>query len=108
MRKVTQEDILNFLKSQKDELFSNGVIKLGLFGSYARGENSTFSDIDIVIESNADFIAKKFKNPLIFFSILDDFKAKILAHFGTTADICDVSSMSEDEKAKFLAKVIYA
>jgi uncharacterized protein len=47
---VQKDDILNFLASRKAE-FENKytVTKLGLFGSYARGEATEQSDIDIVV-----------------------------------------------------------
>lgn len=108
MQIIDKEQILSFLKEEKANLLSYGVTKLGLFGSYARDENSIFSDIDIVIESDVNIIQKKFSNPLCFFEILDDLKAKIVSKFGTTADICDVTSLKESEKIKFLGKVIYA
>jgi predicted nucleotidyltransferase len=48
---MTKEDLLNFIAEHKDELRrSFGVKKIGLFGSYARGEVSEGSDIDIVVE----------------------------------------------------------
>lgn len=48
---ITKEHILPFLKDQK-ALFAKEfhVVKLGLFGSYARDEQSEESDIDVLIE----------------------------------------------------------
>lgn len=108
MKTINKEQILCFLKKEKANLLSHGVTKLGLFGSYARNENSAFSDIDIVIESDVNIIQKNFSNPLCFFEVLDDLKAKIFLEFGTTADVCDVTSLKEPEKTKFLGKVLYA
>jgi len=48
---VTKDEILDFLSSHKRYMMENfGVIKIGLFGSYARSQNSEDSDIDIVVE----------------------------------------------------------
>jgi|GEM_PF-2650850 nucleotidyltransferase family protein len=44
---TTKSEILNFLSSQKERLLLLGVTKLGLFGSYTKGKEDTFSDIDI-------------------------------------------------------------
>jgi predicted nucleotidyltransferase len=45
------EKIKSILAAHKNELAKNyGVKKLGVFGSYSRGENSKQSDIDILVE----------------------------------------------------------
>lgn len=46
-----KNDIIMFLQTHKDEMAQRfGVVSVGLFGSYARGEASEDSDIDIAIE----------------------------------------------------------
>ena len=48
MNKTT---ILDFLRSHKDEMHEKfGLIKIGLFGSYVRGEQREDSDIDLAVE----------------------------------------------------------
>ena len=45
------EEILHFIGSQKDDLFGRYRLnKIGLFGSYARGEATEDSDIDLIVE----------------------------------------------------------
>jgi len=47
----SKEAIIAFLKNQKSSFATEfSVEKLGLFGSYARGEEHKGSDIDIVVE----------------------------------------------------------
>lgn len=48
---IAKENILDYLKEHKEE-FKNrfDIIKIGLFGSYAKGEEQKDSDIDILIE----------------------------------------------------------
>lgn len=48
---MTKEEVINFLSSKKEFMRDQyGVLKIGLFGSYARSENSDDSDIDIAVE----------------------------------------------------------
>jgi predicted nucleotidyltransferase len=48
---MTKEQILDFLKQHKQEMNDRfGVTKIGLFGSYVRGEEREDSDIDVAIE----------------------------------------------------------
>lgn len=58
---MTREEILAFLKSHKQELHDRfGVTKIGLFGSYARGEAREDSDIDLAIELEGERPFRKF------------------------------------------------
>ena len=48
---MTKTEVITFLKTKKSFLYANyGVIKIGLFGSYARDEQTNDSDIDIAVE----------------------------------------------------------
>lgn len=48
---MKRETIIGYLSDHKTEFEKKfGIIKIGLFGSYARGENHKDSDIDIVVE----------------------------------------------------------
>lgn len=46
----TADTILDFLHAHRDELQAMGVVKIGLFGSYVRGEQRPDSDIDFLVE----------------------------------------------------------
>lgn len=47
---MTREVILDFLRAHKQEMHERfGLTKIGLFGSYARGEAREDSDIDVAI-----------------------------------------------------------
>lgn len=48
---MSKEEILNILSKSKSTLHEKYKIReLGLFGSYVRNENSTVSDVDILVE----------------------------------------------------------
>ena len=49
--KLQRSEVLRVLGLHKDEFASRyGVVKLGIFGSIARGEASEASDVDVVVE----------------------------------------------------------
>ena len=45
----TRDEILQVLQANRDRIRGFGVQRLGLFGSYARGEVTETSDIDFVV-----------------------------------------------------------
>ncbi len=50
-QEITKTEILNSIKSEKDFLSREfGVVNIGLFGSYAKGVQSSTSDIDLIVE----------------------------------------------------------
>lgn len=58
---MTREQILDFLRQHKQEMHDRfGVVKIGLFGSYARGEAREDSDVDIAVELEGDRLFRKF------------------------------------------------
>lgn len=46
----SRDEILTVLQQNRDAIRSYGVRRLGLFGSYARGEATKTSDLDFVVE----------------------------------------------------------
>jgi predicted nucleotidyltransferase len=47
---TTKENILKTLKANKPKFSKFGIRNIGLFGSYIRGEQSSESDIDLLID----------------------------------------------------------
>jgi uncharacterized protein len=48
---VSKDEIINLIKSDKAFLKENfGVMKIGIFGSYARDRQTADSDIDLLVE----------------------------------------------------------
>lgn len=46
----TADSILDLLYTHRRELRTMGVVRLGLFGSYVRGEQQDDSDIDLLVQ----------------------------------------------------------
>ncbi len=71
---ITGKKILNLLKKHNDILKKYKVRKIGLFGSYAKGEQKEYSDIDFLIE----FKEPTFDNFMdLLFSLEDLFNKKV-------------------------------
>jgi predicted nucleotidyltransferase len=58
--KLTKADIIESIRDSKVSLNSLGVKSIGLFGSFARGETTLESDVDILVEF--DSTKKTFDN----------------------------------------------
>jgi len=54
-------DILQILKQSKQQFLDDGVEIVGVFGSFARDEQTTTSDIDIAYKLLQDKFFKKYK-----------------------------------------------
>jgi predicted nucleotidyltransferase len=90
--KNTVIDILSNLANDKQ--FSN--IHIGLFGSYARNEQTNNSDIDLVLKSAEPLL-------LVYDGIEDTLQTYIKANLGLECDIVDYADLEADyEEAKVL------
>lgn len=66
---TTQTNILETLKTHKQELSKLGVSDLGLFGSYSKNEESDKSDIDILIDFEPN--KETFDNYMAVYDLLE-------------------------------------
>lgn len=90
--KATQENILHFLRDIKPEFSQNGIIPVGLFGSFARGEESIYSDIDIAIQKKEDFFSHQ--SAYAYFDEINRLKHLIVKQFHRNTDVFDIDSTS--------------
>jgi len=90
--------ILNFLKEHKKELKENfGLVRIGLFGSYAKDMANDESDIDIYVE----FKDKNFKNIAGLWNYLEE-------QFSKKVDLFYIhNNMRESLKNSIEKEVIY-
>jgi predicted nucleotidyltransferase len=96
-----KNNILDYLSSNKD-LFRTqfGVVKIGLFGSYARGEETTKSDIDIIVEfdeNTDDLFDKKY-----------ELREYLKLNFHKNIDLCREGAIKPVFRPLILKDVIYA
>jgi len=77
----SKDEILNFLSQQKEFLRANfHIVKLGLFGSFVRGDNERGSDIDLIVEFE--------ENTENLFDLKRKLKAYIKENLNLEVDIC--------------------
>jgi predicted nucleotidyltransferase len=97
----TRDQILAFL-SQNKNLFRDKfhIIRIGLFGSYARGDQNVNSDIDLLVEfeeNTQDLYGLKLQ-------LKDFFRNKL----GIEIDICREKYIKPRIKKSILKETIYA
>ncbi len=97
---MTREEILSYLRMVKAELEDKfGVVSIGLFGSYVRGEADAESDIDIAIKMKSD------KKTLHNFLAV---KRRIEAELGKKVDLGIESTLKPLVKERVEKEIIYA
>jgi predicted nucleotidyltransferase len=95
----TKQDILNVLEQNRTRLQSLGAKKIGLFGSFVRGEQRPDSDIDLLVEFEPG--QKTFDN----FIELSFFLEEVLQH---RTELVTVESLSPYLGPYILRGVEYA
>ncbi len=96
---MTKSDIIQYLKAHKAEFSQKyGIISIGLFGSYARGDNHLKSDIDLAITIKEDY--KTLSNYMSLKRILE--KA-----FQTKVDLGIEDTIKQIVRDKILNEIIY-
>ena len=97
----TKRQILNFL-SQNKKLFREKyhIVRIGLFGSYAREEQSLKSDIDLLVEFE--------DNTQDLFEIKLQLKDFFKNQLGIEVDICREKYIKPRIKKAILKETVYA
>jgi predicted nucleotidyltransferase len=89
----------------KQEYSDEGFLVLGIFGSYARNEETTGSDIDILYELSPRFRAKY--RGFDVFVRLEEIKNKLAARLGKPVDLADRNSLGPLGKKYILPETVF-
>jgi predicted nucleotidyltransferase len=92
---MTQSDILDKLEVLKPKLKDDGITIIGIFGSYARGDFSKDSDIDLLYEIDNPSKFVKVNGGFGAFTKLVEIKEFLSAEFGKSVDLVAKSSLNE-------------
>jgi predicted nucleotidyltransferase len=104
IHKMTQE-LIDKIRILKRKYESEGFIVLGVFGSFARGEDTTGSDIDILYKLDSGFINKN-----VGWKSCDRIERiqKEFAEFlGRSVDLADVNALDKVGRYFILPEVVY-
>ena len=86
---MTRDKILDYLR----ELKANSIFQeIGLFGSYAKGSFDGFSDIDIAVRVDSQYL--KTHDVWDYFDAIKSLQHSILEQFHLRSDIFDLDSVS--------------
>ena len=97
---LEREEILSFLKEKKSELFSDyQLTKIGLFGSFANGNQTENSDIDLIVEFQPNIKNLTQKKSKI--------KDLVRNRFNKEVDLCREKYIKPYFKVQILESVIY-
>ncbi|MEN9303117.1 MAG: hypothetical protein RL264_1546 [Bacteroidota bacterium] len=98
---LTQQRILNYLSENKLFLLENfHVVKIGIFGSFARNEQNAESEIDILIELE--------NNVLNIYDLKWSLRELLKNQFQREVDICNTKHLKPYAKEIILKDAIYA
>ena len=89
MKKTNKEDIVDFLRDIKEVFAKDGVLIVGLFGSFAKNSENIYSDIDIAIKKDKTILQKDYAYR--YFEILSKLKKEIKQTFSKNVDILDLN-----------------
>ena len=97
---VTRQDILQYLKMNK-ELFMKeySIREIGIFGSYARNEQTENSDIDLIIDMPKG-TENIFEKRLALINLISK-------HFSKPVDVCHQRAIKPIFRDMILKDVIY-
>ncbi|TFG02207.1 MAG: nucleotidyltransferase [Promethearchaeota archaeon] len=93
MKALSKDNIFQILKQNKEQLKNHHVKRIGLFGSFLRGDNSSKSDIDVIVEFDEG--RKNYDNFIEVSYLLEKiFERKI--------DLLTIEALSPHMKSKIL------
>ena len=96
----TRDQILLFLSTNRNLLRERfHIIKIGLFGSYAREEQNSRSDIDLIVEFE--------ENTQNLYELKIQLKEFIKSNLGLEVDICREKYIKPRIKKSILKETVY-
>lgn len=102
---MKNQALFNELKSLKQVLQKDGFIIDGVFGSYARDEDTEQSDVDILYHLEQDFYTNN--SGFSGFKKLDEIKEFLSLSLGKKIDLAPKNNLSKTGQKYILSEVVY-
>jgi len=102
---MKKEEILFELKKLRPRYLEEGILLLGLFGSYANETQNGTSDIDILIETTPKFLENY--RGFRAFSKLDEIKSDLKKVFKKEIDLVDKIGLEQHNNSYILENTLY-
>ena len=93
---MKKDEILNYLQEFKNSSNNKLFTEIGLFGSYAKDKADEFSDIDVAVRINKDYLEKH--DIWDYFDAIKEIQDSILKRFSLKSDIFDLDSAGSFSK----------
>jgi predicted nucleotidyltransferase len=100
-----KQDILDKIRLLKKKYEPQGFIVIGVFGSFARGDETEKSDIDILYDCS-DALFTKYSG-WDFFGFYEDVKADFESELGRKVDLADRKALNRIGEKYILPEVIH-
>ena len=91
---MNKNEVLSKLKELKPTYEKEGLILLGLFGSYAKNTQTKFSDIDVAYKLDYDKFSLNYKGGFAKLLRIDDIKKELQSIFKKPIDLVPDSNKS--------------
>ena len=98
-------EIISRIKKIKEKYNSRGFIILGIFGSYARNEETSESDIDILYEMTQKFLDKY--PGWDVFPVIEEIEKELEISLGKKIDLTDLNALKKVGRKYILPEVQY-
>jgi len=99
-----EKEILHKIKKLKQKYEKDGFIIIGVFGSYARGEFTGESDIDILYELKDEFY-KRYPGFKIY-PVLDQIEEEMQKELRHRVDLANMNALNEIGNKYILPEVV--
>ncbi len=99
------KEIIKKIKLLKQKYYHDGFIILGIFGSFARGDFSDDSDIDILYELKSEFYDRY--PGFEIYTIIDEIEKDIRMELNRDVDLANKNALNEIGNKYILPEVVY-
>ncbi|MFW9618298.1 MAG: nucleotidyltransferase family protein [Sulfurospirillum sp.] len=98
----TRRSLLSMLKRLKPKYEREGIVILGLFGSYAQNKQTPFSDIDIIYHLDYEKFSQKYQDGFSKLLRLDEIKQDLENQLKTRVDFVPDNNKALLQKALYV------